>query len=263
MRKFIITIAVFFIIPCSFAQAAEDRLRTNYSCYDENGNSRWQATAEIVPDHDKEEGFYILTEKGEGYYTGFKDKIVWFTTMEFLHTEDMIRPLNVTKHIFDEDEKEIAVETQSFDFKNKKAVYSYKDLLNNKKREKKFDFKDEIVNRLILCLYVQNFLADGLKEKRVQLLTTDPQIYKLNIKVIAKEEITLDGSKIDAYKICVDPDVGFLNMFKGLFPKAYLWHKADGDFTWLEYLGPETSPSSKKVKIEKSHNLMTSITHRQ
>ena len=87
------------------------------------------AVAEIIALPSDLEGLFILTEKGKGRFTGYEDRISWTAKLEFERKKDCIRPLKLENRIFDKDGREIAVETQEFDYKNQKAAYSRRDLI--------------------------------------------------------------------------------------------------------------------------------------
>jgi len=125
----------------------------------------------------------------------------------------------------------------------------------NKKIEKTFKFKDDIVTRLILGLYIQKFLENGETEKTVELVSSEPQLYKVNIRITGEEKIDINGREKIAYKLCLDPDIGLLNIFKFFISKTYVWHSSVPDFEWLKYVGLENTISSPKVEIRTKDKL--------
>lgn len=256
MRKTgIIILFLLLISSFSNAEVREDRFATSYTCFDLKGNERWKAATEITHSSDKGEDVYTLIEKGEGYFSGFKGKISWTAKLEFISTKDTVRPLGMEKQIFDEDGKVIARQKQEFDFTNKKTTCSYENLVTKRKTAKVFKFKGDIVNRLILGLYVQKFLENGKREQTVSILSDEPCLYKVNIKVIGEEEIKCNGREKIAYKLSLDPDIGLLNIFKVILPKAYVWHSAAPHFEWLKYVGLENSICSPRVEIRTGDKL--------
>jgi len=97
---------------------------------------------------------------------------------------------------------------------------------------------------------VQKLLSNGIMEKRVDLLTAEPSLLVVDIKLINEEVVDIHNKELPAYKICLDPNLGLFSIFKVFLPKAYTWHLAEGDFAWLKYKGPESSPTSIKILIE-------------
>ncbi|MBL7170839.1 MAG: hypothetical protein ISS46_02460 [Candidatus Omnitrophica bacterium] len=235
--------------------AGDDTFKTGYVCMDLKGNERWSAVAEIFSCADKGPDIYKLVEKVKGYYSGFKGEISWVETLEFESNKVTVRPLKTNKKIFDEYGKVIALEYQEFDFINKVASYYYEYLPAKRKIEKTFKFKDDIVTRLILGLYVQKFLENGETEKTVELVSSEPQLYKVNIRITGEEKIDINGREKIAYKLCLDPDIGLLNIFKFFISKTYVWHSSVPDFEWLKYRGLENTISSPNVEIRTKDKL--------
>jgi len=249
MRK--IGIIILFLLSLSSfsnAEVKENKFVTNYTCFDLKGNERWKGETEIS--HTDKKDIYLLTERGKGHFSGFKDRISWTAKLIFLSTEDTIKPLKMEKQTFNQEGKLIVRQTQKFDFTDKKATYCYENLVTKRKMEKVFRFKGDVVNRLILGLYVQKFLKNGEREQTVSILSDEPRLYRTNIKVIGKEEIECNGRKKMAYKLCLDPDIGLLSIFKFVLPKVHIWHSATPHYEWLKYVGLESNIASPKVEVE-------------
>ena len=249
--KVVTLIVLVLFLPVSVVLGSDkDVFSTSYTCIDLAGVDRWTATANIEHVQDDADDVFILTEHGQGFYSGFKDEITWISQLRFESTEDFVKPIRVQKRVFNMEKELLLIETQEFDHIKKKALYTIDNIVKDRKKTKEFSFKADVVNRLILCLYVQKFLEKGIREKRVDLLTNEPNIYSVLIKVIDEEVIDLNGNKLPSYKLCLDPNLGLLSIFKIFLPKSYVWHLAEGDFAWLKYKGPESNPTSIKVVIE-------------
>ena len=242
-------LSLFFILcvtQSAFAGFEGDGYKTSYVCRDLDGNERWHATADI----EKKEGSVgIITEKLEGYYTGFDGKISWIGKEEFERTKDFIRPLNMDQRIFNESGKLIATQKQNFNYTNNSATCSNTDLINNTSVAKKFTFTKDIINRLLQGLYVQKFLESGQTSKKIQLISPGLELYNIELRVVDREEIEINGRKRDAYKLCFDPILGVFSFVKIFLPKAYVWHSAVPPFELLKYQGIETSVDSLEVEI--------------
>lgn len=235
-----------FFTRVVFAGFEGDVYKVSYVCRDLQGNPRWHATAEI----EKKEGdIGIITEKLEGYYTGFEGKISWIGKEEFQRTKDFVRPLKMDQRIFDESGKLIATQKQDFNYTDNTVTCVKSDLIKNTSVTKKFIFTKDIINRLLQGLYVQKFLETGQTSKEIQLISPGLELYNINLHVVDREEIELNGRKRDAYKLCFDPMLGVLSFVKIFIPKAYVWHSAVPLFELLKYKGIETSVSSPEVEI--------------
>jgi len=238
------------LISCPSSSAAEgDVFRTGYVCFDLEGNERWSAETEITRSESGRKDVYTLTEKGKGYYSGFKDKVSWTAVLEFESNDRRVRPLRMEKRTFSEEGGPIALEIQEFDFTDERVTCIHEDLSGGTRREKAFRIKGDIANRLILGLYVQKFLENAIRRREIYMLSSEPRLYRIDIKVVGEEELDINGRERAAYKLCLDPDLGLFNMLKVVLPKAYAWHSAVPKFEWLKYVGLEGSVSSPKVEI--------------
>ena len=236
----------FCLIRPAFAGFEGDVYKVSYVCRDLKGNERWHATAVIER---KEGDIGVITEKLEGYYTGFEDKISWIGKEEFQRTKDFVRPLNMDQRIFDESGKPIATQKQAFDYTDNSAICIKTDLINNTSITKKITFTKDVINRLLQGLYVQKFLENGQTSKKIQLISPGLELYNIELRVVDREEVEINGRKRDAYKLCFDPELGLLSFVKIFLPKAYVWHSAVPPFELLKYQGIETSVNSPEVEI--------------
>jgi len=246
----IIILAFMFIQVSPDLLAAEEQNKRSYECFDLKGNKRWEAVGELESLPHKGEDMYLLTENGKGYYSGFSDEISWVSSLEFKSSKNGVRPLLMEKRVFSKKRQPIAIIKREFDFKSQKVFCVYEDLISGKSRKVALDFIGDVVNRLILPLYVQNFLENGKMQKEVYFLTDEPRAHKVDIRVIKKEMIDIGGEKKESYKLCLDPNIGLFNIFKAFLPKAYIWHLSKTDFEWLKYSGPESNPASVRVEID-------------
>lgn len=247
-KGFLYILLCLAFLPAIPARAAET-FNTGYACSDIEGRQRWTAITDIVRTPGKGIDNYLLIEKGAGILSGFKNKISWEARLEFESTKEFVRPIFMENKVFDDNGAMIFTEKEEFDHKTGKVRYASKDLLRNKTRNAEFNFKGDVANRLILGLYIQKFLENGLEECRLTLLSGEPRLYAVKLKVMGQEDIVINGVKKSAFKICLDPELGILNFVKVVIPKAYVWHSAVPKFEWLKYRGLESSIGSPMVEI--------------
>lgn len=253
MRKAAIFSVLALLIFCVVMKATgafELAYKTGYICTDSEGKERWHATSTVVLSEEKDKLVNLLTEKGEGMQSGYEGKISWTTTLEYQILEGSVKPLEMERTVFDEQDQLIAVEYQRFDYSNNKVLFEAENMITKKKIKKEMGFSGDIVNRLSLVIYTKQFLKDGKKEATVTMLTDDPMLFKLKIKVIGTEELDVDHHKEKAYKILLDPQLGMLDVVKIFLPKMYIWNDSGPSFDWLKYVGPETTSKSPIVEIE-------------
>ncbi|MDD5503856.1 MAG: hypothetical protein PHV77_00890 [Candidatus Omnitrophica bacterium] len=228
--------------------------KVSYQCRDTKGNPRWSAVTDILFSPESEKGVNKIIESGSGIYSGFKDKISWISELRYIDTGSSVKPLNSFTKIFDLSGRLISTEEQVFDFNKNKAFFTRCDTVTGKTSRQEFNFNGDVVNRLILALYVQQFLKTGQESAKVEMLSSEPRLIKCGLYIIGKEEIETGGARTMAYKLCLDPQLGLFNFVKVLIPKAYVWHSAEPDFEWLRYRGLEINLDSPIVEIEKERN---------
>lgn len=228
--------------------AGEGIEESRYMCKDNEGNNRWEARLMIKPIDGK--GTFLFTEEGRGIYSGFTYPVRWNTETEFLDDGKKPVPIRMKKAFFSEEGKKVFETTQEFDNKNGKVESVKRWLDTGKEVKKTFKYAGDIVNESTLAIYTKRFLKNGEREKIFYLVTNDPDIYKITAKIIAEEELTVNGRKLPAFKIHLKPDVGMLGLFAGMLPQTYVWHLARPGFNWLKYEGAEDTRDSEVVIME-------------
>jgi len=246
----VMAVLIFCCVVVVLAWAFELVYKTGYECFDAEGKERWHATSTVVMSGAKDRPIHLLTEKGEGRKNGYNGKVSWTTTLEYEITDDTLRPIEMKTIVFDEDGYLLEVELQKFDHMNNTVLFESKNIPAKKTIRKKMEFKGDIVNRLTLVVYTRHFLKKGKREVTVTMLTNDPKLFKIRIKVIGTEELKVNGYKQNAFKIILDPQLGLMNVAKAFLPKMYIWNDTGPYFDWLKYEGPESSTESSVVVIK-------------
>jgi len=226
--------------------AAEESINFSYVCRDLKGSERWRAEAQIKnigPD------LYLMTEKARGVYSSFTGPVSWVAEMKFWRDEHNVRPVSLDKSVFDQNGKMIRRERQEFDLVNNTAICIHEDPTKNLFRTRKFKFNKNVVTRLSLGFYAQKFLKNGKTSERLQMVSEEPNVYDIELRLLGKEAIRIGGRKVAAYRLCIDPQLGALNFVKNFFPKSYGWHSAVPKYEWLGYEGLEGGLNSEKVEI--------------
>lgn len=169
--------------------------------------------------------------------------------MKFERTKDKVRPISLDKRIFDQKGNVIRREKQDFDLADNTGTCTHDEPLRNISRTRKFKFNKDVVTRLSLGFYAQKFLENGKTSEKLQMVSEEPNLYNIELKRIGKETIEVKGRKVEAYRLCVDPDLGALSFVKVFLPKSYAWHSAVPKYEWLGYAGLEGGINSEKVEI--------------
>jgi len=226
--------------------AAEEVVNFSYVCRDLKGADRWRAEAEIK---NISPGIYLMTEKAQGVHSSFNGRVSWVSEMKFERTKDKVRPISLDKRVFDSEGKTIRREKQAFDHAGNTGICTHEEPLRKISRTRKFKFNKDVVTRLSLGFYIQKFLESGKTSEKLQMVSEEPSVYDVELKNMGKEIIKLNGRKIAAYRLCIDPELGALNFVKAFFPKSYAWHSAMPKYEWIGYAGLEGGINSEKVEV--------------
>lgn len=254
MKRALVFIAILLTIAVSsrsggtLSRAEGKSPVTRSRCSDLEGNKLWESTATTVPIAGKP-GHFLLTEEGKGNYSGFKGITSNKSEFEFISDENRLEPVYLKRQVFSDDGKIIFEETERFDNDKGRVDCEVKHLLKKENKKKAFDYKGDIVNQFMMGSYIRRFLRAGEKERTTYLVNDEPALYRVKLKVVGKEVITVNGKKRDAYKICIDPQIGLLSPVKAFLPKNYDWHSTQPPYEWLMFRGLESSIDSPKVEI--------------
>jgi hypothetical protein len=247
MKKlFILAVCFVMLTTTLVCYSQEVVFNTSLECSDLDGSPRWKSAVQIIK---KQGNIFTLTEKGEGKYSGYKHKISWDAQVQFEDSTTTVKPLKMEQHIFNEKGKEIKIIKQDYDYDNNVVTIVTNDLVRKKIRTKRIRFKRTIINRLLLSLYLQKLITNNDTNKVIQMLSEDPRLFNVEIIMKGKEEIDINGEKIEAYKIILDPKLGILSFVKIFLPKAYTWHETKPVYGWLMYQGLEGTIKSPVVRI--------------
>ncbi|MDA2923981.1 DUF3108 domain-containing protein [Acidobacteria bacterium AH-259-L09] len=74
-----------------------------------------------------------------------------------------------------------------------------------------------------------------------------PAIYQVTFKVEGRERVKTPAGDFNCYKVEMDVDLGFLNLFKVFVPDTHFWFTVDPPHFWVRYEGLERGRGSPKV----------------
>jgi hypothetical protein len=251
MIKLLLYVNILLTCIMPFAWAQEDVFKVAYGCYDSTGSLRWKAETEIYASPEKGKNICTLVETGSGCYSGFEGRVLWKSELEYIDKQGTIYPVNSLTRTTDASGSTIAIEENSFDYANHTVTCKHEDTASGKTRARVFKFRHDIVNRLTLALYIQRFLESGKEQATLEILNSQPRLIKCRLYVVDKEEIVSCNEKKQSYKMCLDPELGLLDIVKVLIPKSYVWHSACDGHEWLKYKGLEEDLGSPIVEIRK------------
>jgi len=221
---------------------------TRHKCTDLKGNFLWEAAVTITPSG-SDPDTYILVEEGKGRFSGYKGESSRKSEMRFISKSGSIRPLEMKSSVFSPEGRLIAEAKQEFDPSGGSVACCARDLVKDTCRTRSFKLKGDTINRLLTGLYARQMIEEGGKEKTVNMLSEEPALYRVTLRVTGKETIEVNGRRREAFKVCIDPNIGLLTPVKFFLPKNYTWFSCEPPYEWLKFVGLEESIDSPMVEI--------------
>ena len=169
--------------------------------------------------------------------------------MRYIENKEALIPVSMKETVFSGTGKPILESTQRYDADKGEVECEVRDLLNGKDKKESFKYKGDIVNSMVMGTYIERFLAAGEKERTVNLVSDDASFYRVTLKVVGKEDVTVNGKKREAYKICIDPNIGIFSPAKMFITKNYEWYSCEPPYEWLKFKGLESSVDSPVVEM--------------
>lgn len=192
---------------------------------------------------------YDIHAEGQGAFHKYR-KARWVITSQLKGNRDLLRPLTTRCVIEDlEGQKTVTNETQ-YDYRQNKIFVTITDPKIKAPIKMTFPLKGPTADYASLSYFLKPLIAKLPQEKNqtFYLLTIEPAMYKVNIKFVAKEELSLLSGKKSAIKIRLIADFGVLDeVLDSLVPPTFIWFEDKTPFNWLQYQGLESGVHSANI----------------
>ncbi|MFA5339903.1 MAG: hypothetical protein WC317_07145 [Candidatus Omnitrophota bacterium] len=243
-------LAVIFMLAATSALYAEggktDTFR--YKCVDVKGEKLWESNITVTPVKGEKDN-YLMAEEIKGRYHGSDGITSRTREMRYIKNKERLTPLSMDEKVFSESGKPIRESAHRF-YPDKRTVEcEVKDLLTGKVKKKTLKYDGDIINGMVMDDYIEMFLEAGQKKKTAYLLGDDTELYRVTLRVVAREEVTVNGKTREAYKITVDPEIGLFNPVKMFITRNYEWYSCEPPYEWLKFQGLESSLDSPIVEM--------------
>ena len=249
MKKALAAASIILLFASSLeAGETAQSIVTRHKCSDTKGRILWEAAVTITPVAG-ESGAYMLLEEGKGQYYGFEGETSCRSEMKFKGDKDGIRPAWMKRTVLSGSGKTLLEESQDFGRDGDTVRCVVRDPVRNSEKNRSFNYKGGAINKLLTGLYIRAMLEAGEQHRTVNIVNDEPAIYRLTMKVVGKEKIKVNGSEYEAFKVCIDPNIGLLSPAKAFIPRNYSWFSCEPPYRWLKFRGLETSISSPVVEI--------------
>ncbi|MCM8773372.1 MAG: DUF3108 domain-containing protein [Candidatus Omnitrophica bacterium] len=192
---------------------------------------------------------YKLTQSGKGNYDKYED-ITWTVEAEMEEKDGFLLPNYSIHTLFDNTGKTIIKYEKKYDYDKEKIFYTATDANGKVLKNNTFPMKGKTVDDFTMVSFLRKFIPHLNEEgyKTYYLLTSEPKLYKIDIKVIGEETLELPAGKIETIKIRIIPDLGLLTgVAKAMVPPTYLWFTKKEPYMWVKYEGLECGLGSTHI----------------
>ena len=244
------TVIIFMLAAAASLHATEEgKAETSrYKCVDMKGETLWESAVTVSPVLGEKDN-YILTEEGKGRYYGFDGITSRKSEMRYIENKEALIPVSAKETVFSESGKPVLESTERFYPDEKKVECTVKDLAKGEEKSKTLKYEGDIINGKIMDDYIERFLAAGEKKRAVYIVSDNAELYRVTLRVVNKEEVSVNGKKREAYKILIDPEIGFFSPVKAFITKNYEWYSCEPPYEWLKFKGLESSVDSPVVEM--------------
>jgi hypothetical protein len=210
---------------------------------------RW--TSEWTMQHDNAEGKPIVrfTEKGSGRYSSFDREVRW--SVETIWTADgSFRPLRSERTVTDMTGRPLMTERKSFRFDKGTVEIERQELPAGSKSRRALNIPPDTVTVDGIGGALRSLPFERSAPFKLHVLSNEPKLYEVSFEPRGVERIRTPAGEFNCYKVEMRPNVGILNVFSFVIPKAYFWFTVDPPHYWVRYEGPENGRGTPQINLE-------------
>jgi len=193
---------------------------------------------------------YRLTLYGKGDFDRF-EKVSWHIESELTPDGRYLVPLSTVCKIRDNQKQTLKVCKKTYDYFNKIIKVEETRPEASEKNEYTFPIKGRTCDYATLPFFLKTFIPRLGQEgfRHFYLITSEPALYKVNIKFVSEEYLTINNERIPAVRVRLIADMGILDdVFDRFVPPTFMWYENRPPYRWLQYQGMETGKDSPYVR---------------
>jgi len=250
-KIFNILFLLILIFTLSCTSYAEDYQEARSGSYVLKGTSDLRSNFSSLVKRFSRDGkiFYKYTEDGNGDYDKYLN-ITWDIDAEMEEKEDLVYLLYSNRTIRDKDDRVVVKYEKRFDYDKGKIYYTSSDAKGNIIKETTFPIKGYTTDDATMGYFLKTFVAhrDDKRYRRFYLISNEPRLYNITIKVITTEVLELPTGNIRAIKLRLIPNFGILTALTGaLIPPTYVWYNEEPPYVLLQYEGLEAGLGTSHI----------------
>jgi hypothetical protein len=214
----------------------------------ESGKYRWKNTVVYKKVKD-ENGQMLLSirETGAGLFGKDNQNVTWVNQTYAILEGTNLAPYSTSVTMKDSAGKVVLELEKAYDRKTKKVSCT------KNGKDSFYDFYNDLVDKDMVGIAMMNYPFDKKEANpnySFHLLTHEPAMYKMDVKFIGTENLTINGKAVSCYKIQMIPDLGLMNVAGAFVPKTYFWYEAKAPHNFVRYEGLESGLGTPYIVMD-------------
>ncbi len=214
--------------------------------YDRHGKERWRAQWTMGPITTDGQSLVKFTETGEGYYSPFSQRVRW-SVESYWKLGQRFSPLHYEKTFTDMEGVPVVVERRRFDWRNRTVQFEREDRIGDRSIDVELEVPRFTWTSDGVAVALRSFPFDSPRPVKVHLLSDEPKLYEVTFTVKGIDPVGTKSGVRDCYKVKMDVNLGFLNLFKAFVSDIYFWFAVETPHRWVRYQGLESGRGSPEV----------------
>ena len=215
---------------------------------DQHGGERWTAEWTMEPAREGSMPAVHFTENGHGRLYPYTQPVQWKIDSVWTANGEF-HPFRFEKTVSDTNGRTITTERKTFDPTHHTVRFKRKGgPLRTVSKDLHVPEDTLTVEGIAGILRFLPF--DHWQPSTVHFLANDPHLYEMKLELRGKERVKTPAGEFESYRLELVPNLGMLNIARGLIPKAQFWFSASQPHFWVRYEGPESGRGSPEIVMD-------------
>lgn len=214
----------------------------------EDGGRRWsQRWSQTI--RETESGTMVLfRESGEGVQAPFEESVRWEVNSSW-EMDPRFRPLKMEREFYSLAGELLRRESMVLDWDRSIAEFVRIHPEENSPERETFEVPPDTLIVSGIASALRGFPFGSDRTIKAHLLSNEPNLYGIEIESKGQEEIAVPAGNFEAYRLKLNIDLGFLNLFRAFLPDTYFWFHASHPYSWLRYRGLEGGRGTPEIEM--------------
>ena len=208
-----------------------------------SGKLKWRAEAITRKTDRNGQTVIVYSEKGAGIYGNSGEYKYWTSDSLYLLNNKTLIPVGGRLVFKDKNGARAQTLEKKYDQQSKKVTVTVSGKVSQ------FDFAGDLLDKDILPIGVMNYPFDEKRDFVFNFLTNDPSVYRMTLKYLGIENVTIGAKTYECHKLQMIPDLGLANIIGAFVPKTYFWCTVSFPHTIMKYEGLESGLNTPYLDI--------------